>query len=273
MPYILAEAETIGNILAESETMRIPYTAITIIFIILATVVAAFIRRRSRDKCLKDFARNLVTLEEISGKTIWGKLRVENTGLEFVYPTTHKDKQGHDETSYILYKHEYPNIAALICFHDELSELGKKERENELKRTYHPTVLRRLKRKTGNLFKTVRDSVMEVVNLLMSQAKKATPAGAVLSSQDKYVSQMKQELMGSMGTSYEPLLERYIGNRVVLELIKGDKIFEYCGVLKEYTAEFIEVMDVNYKVKEDQPAKKADLVVLRKYGVIRHLGE
>ncbi len=259
MPYLFAVA--------------IPYTAITIIFIILATAVGAFIRRRSRDKCLKDFSRNMVTLEETSGKTIWGKLRVENTGLEFVYKIKHEDQQGHHETSYILYKYEYPNIAVLIRYLDELSERNKKERQKKLKRTYHPTLLRRLKRKTANIFKTVRDSVMEVVNLLISQAKKATPAGAVLSSQDKYVSQMKQELMGSMGTSYEPLLERYIGNRVVLELIRGDKIFECCGVLKEYTAEFIEVMDVNYKVKEDQPSRKADLVVPRKYGVIRHLGE
>ncbi len=251
----------------------IPYTAITIIFIVLATVVAAFIRRRSRDKCLKDYSRNMVTLEETSGKTIWGRLRVENTGLEFVYPTRHEDKEGHNEMSYILYKHEYPNIAALIRYYDELSERNKKEREKELKRTYHPGLMRRLKRKIQNVFKTVKDSVMEVVNLLMSQAKKATPAGAVLSSQDKYLSQMKQELMSSVGTSDEPLLERYIGNRVVLELIKGDKIFEYCGVLKEYTAEFIEVMDVNYKVKEDQPARKADLVVPRKLGVVRHLGE
>ncbi len=264
MVYIFAET---------AEPMHIPYTAITIIFIILATAVGAFIRRRSRDKCLKDFSRNMVTLEEISGKKIWGKLRVENTGLEFVYKTKHEDQQGHHETSYILYKYEYPNIAVLIRYLDELSERNKKERQKELKRTYHPTLLRRLKRKTANIFKTIRDSVMEVVNLLISQAKKATPAGAVLSSQDKYVSQMKQELMGSMGTSYEPLLERYIGNRVVLELIRGDKIFEYCGVLKEYTAEFIEVMDVNYKAKEDQPAKKADLVVLRKYGIIRHLAE
>jgi hypothetical protein len=259
MPYLFAVA--------------IPYTAITIIFIILATAVGAFIRRRSRDKCLKDFSRNMVTLEDTSGKTIWGKLRVENTGLEFVYKTKHEDQQGHHETSYILYKYEYPNIAVLIRYLDELSERNKKERQKKLKRTYHPTLLRRLKRKTANIFKTIRDSVMEVVNLLISQAKKATPAGAVLSSQDKYVSQMKQELMGSIGASYEPLLERYIGNRVVLELIRGDKIFEYCGVLKEYTVEFIEVMDVNYKVKEDEPAKKADLVVLRKYGVIRHLAE
>ncbi len=259
MPYLFAVA--------------IPYTAITIIFIILATAVGAFIRRRSRDKCLKDFSKNMVTLEDTSGKTIWGKLRVENTGLEFVYKTKHEDQQGHHETSYILYKYEYPNIAVLIRYLDELSERNKKERQKKLKKTYHPTLLRRLKRKTANIFKTIRDSVMEVVNLLISQAKKATPAGAVLSSQDKYVSQMKQELMGSIGTSYEPLLERYIGKRVVLELIKGDKIFEYCGVLKEYTVEFIEVMDVNYKAKEDEPAKKADLVVLRKYGVIRHLGE
>jgi small nuclear ribonucleoprotein (snRNP)-like protein len=250
-----------------------PYTAITIIFIVLSTVVAAFIRRRSRDKCLKDFSETIVTLEETGGKIIWGKLNVENTGLEFIYPEKHEDKEGHDETSYILYKYEYPNIAALIRFHDQLSESNKRKREKELNRTYHPGLLRRLKRKIQNAFKTVRDSVMEVLNMLISQAKRASPAGAVLTSQDKYVSQMKQELMGSVGTSFEPLLERYIGHKVVLELAKGDKIFEYCGVLKEYTAEFIEIMDVNYKVKEDEPVRKADLVVLRKYGVVRHLGE
>jgi len=253
--------------------VAIPYTAITIIFIVLATAVGAFVRRRSRDKCLKDFRDNMVTLENTAGKTIWGKLNVQSTGLEFVYPQKYKDKEGHDETSYILYKYEYPNIAALICYHDQLNETKKKQRERKLKRTYHPTFLRRLKRRIQNVFKTVRDSVMEVVNLLISQAKKATPAGTMLTSQDKYVSRMKQELMGSVGTSYEPLLERYIGRKVVLELIKGDKIFEYPGVLKDYTSEFIEIMDVNYKAQEDQPAKKADIVVCRKYGLVRHLGE
>jgi small nuclear ribonucleoprotein (snRNP)-like protein len=247
--------------------------AITIIFIILSTVVAAFVRRKSRDKCLKDYLHDLVTLEETTGKIIRGKLRVENTGLEFTYPTNHKDENGHDETSYILYKYEYSNIQALIRYHDELSEGAKKEREKELKRTYHPRALRKLKRKIQNVFKTVKDSVMEVVNLLISQAKRTTPAGAVLTSQDKHISQIKKEFMGSVGTSFEPLLERYIGHRVMLELIKGEKISKYSGVLKDYTAEFIEIMDIDYTVKEDQPARKADLVVPRKYGVIRHLGE
>ncbi len=248
-------------------------TALTILFIILAAGIGAFVRKRSRDKCLRDFEQNMVTLEEKSGKTIWGKVRVENTGLEFVYPEKHKDEEGHDETSYILYKYEYPDIAAVIRFHDELSEQNKRAREKELKRTYHPGTWCRLKRRILNVFRTVRDSVVEIINLLISQAKKATPAGKVLTSQDKYVSQMKQELMASSGASFEPLLERYIGHKVVLEMIKGDKIFEYCGVLKEYTAEFIEIMDVNYAPKPGQPARTADLVVPRKYGLIRHLAE
>jgi hypothetical protein len=248
-------------------------TAITIVFIILAAGVGAFIRKRSRDKCLRDFGQNMVTLKDTAGKIIWGKLRVENTGLEFVYPEKQKDADGHEEASYILYKYEYPRIGAVVRFHDDLSERNKKARDKELKRTYHPGFWRRLKRRILNVFRTVRDSVVEIVNLVISQAKKATPAGKVLTSQDKYVSQMKQELMGSVGTSFEPLLERYIGHKVVLEMIKGDKVIEYCGVLKEYTAEFIEIMNVNYRIKEDQPARIADLVVPRKLGLIRHLGE
>jgi len=247
--------------------------AITIVSIAIFTVIAAFLKGKSQDKCLRDFSRNAVTLEETTGKTIWGKLRVETTGLELIYPAKYKDKSGHDEMSYIMYKHEYPNIQALTRYHDQLDERDEREREKELRRTYHPNVLRRFKRKVRNFFNIIRDSIMDVVNLLIGQAKKSAPGGAILTSQDKYISKTKQELVKSAETSFEPLLERHIGKRVVLELVRAGEIFEYPGVLKDYTAEFIEVMDIDYKIKEDQPARKADLVVLRKYGVIRHLGE
>jgi len=247
--------------------------AVTIIFIVMSTLIAAFIRRRKKDKCLKDFSNYMVTIEDTTGKTIWGRLAVENTGLEFIYPQKHEDADGHLETSYILYKHEYTKIAALVRYHDQLSDSNKERRERELQKTYHPTFLRRLKRRILNVFKTVRDSVMEVVNMLISQAKRATPVGGVLKTQDKYVSQMKQELIGAVGASYEPLLEKYIGHKVVIQMIKGEKVLEYSGVLKEYTADFVELMDVNYRTKQDDPARVADLIVLRKYGVVRHLGE
>ena len=246
---------------------------ITVLFIVVSTIVAAFIRRVKRDKCLKDFARDMVTLREIDGDLINGELIVANTGLEFIYPAKQPNEHGAIETSYILYKNEYANIQLLIRYHDQLSEAGKKQRERELKRTYHPNFLRRFGWRLMNIFKTVRDSVMEVANLLMSQAKKATPASAVLSSQDKYVSRMKQDLMGSVGTSYEPLLEKYIGHKVVLEMIAGDKICKYRGVLKDYTAEFIEIMDVDYIPKDTDTARKADLVIPRKHGLVRHFAE
>lgn len=251
----------------------IPYTAITIIFIVLATGVGAFIRRRSRDKCLRDFEQNMVTLEDKGGKAVWGKLRVENTGLEFIYPEKQKDQDGHFEASFILYKHEFDHIGAVIRYHDKLSEANKKKRHKQLEQTYHPGLPRRLKRKLANVFKTVRDSVAEVISLLMSQAKKAGPARGVLTTQDKYVSQMKAELIGSVGTSYEPLLEQYIGHKVVLEVIKGDKIHEHCGVLKDYTADFIEIMDVDYTAEEGQNPRKADMVAPRNHAVVRHLAE
>ena len=44
-------------------------------------------------------------------------------------------------------------------------------------------------------------------------------------------------------------------------------------MLKEYTADFIEIMDVNYAAKLGLPARTADLVVPRQYGLIRHLAE
>ena len=74
--------------------------AITILFIIIATVLGAFIRRRTRDNCLKDFGGNTVTLVETAGKNIYGKLRVESTGLEFLYSAGHEDEDGHTEHSF-----------------------------------------------------------------------------------------------------------------------------------------------------------------------------
>ena len=115
--------------------------------------------------------------------------------------------------------------------------------------------------------------MLELVDTLLNAAKKATPAGAVLTAQDKYVSRMKQDLAGSIGTSFEPLVEKYIGHRVVIDVIKGDEVVHYSGVLKDYTSEFIELLDVDYRIADDQPDQKADVVVPRKFGVVRHLGE
>lgn len=246
---------------------------ITILFIMISTFVGAFIKGRTRDKCLKAFRGFIVTLENVAGKHVWGRLTVESTGMELVYTQGHDDADGHVESSYMLYKFEYGNISAIIRFHDYLSDDGRKKRDDELKRTYHPNWCRRLWRKTCNVFKTIRDAIMEVSNVLLSQAKKTTGAGGLLTAQDKYVSQMKNEVIGSVDTAYEPLLEKYIGHRVVAEFLHADKPVELVGVLKDYTAEFVELLDVVYWTGNEDNRKKADVILPRKRAVIRHLAE
>ena len=54
---------------------------------------------------------------------------------------------------------------------------------------------------------------------------------------------------------------------------KGDKIWLFTDILKDYTSEFIELMNVDYKIDEDSSSRKADILVSRKCGFVRHLGE
>jgi hypothetical protein len=258
--------------LAEQRMWLLDPLTITIIFILAAGVVGAFVRGRRRDKCLKDFAGYQVTLLEPSGKRIWGRMRVEATGLELVYPSKHADADGHIEGSFILYKNEFANLLALLRFHDDMTEGQRRRREADLKRTYHPGPVRRLRRRTMNVFRTIRDSVAEVLNVLLSHAQRRSLGGGILVGQDKYVSQIKDELIASVGTSYEPLLERHIGHVVVVEIVTDNTVREYPGVLKEYTAEFLELMDVKYDVGDGTP-KKADIIIPRRCAAVRHMGE
>ena len=220
---------------------------ITIIFIVLSTIMVAFIKGRMRDKCLIDFVGDLVNIELKDNKVVWGFLRLEATGLELKYKEHYLNKNNnHIEASVVLYKNEYPNIQCIIRFLDELSDRNKKKRDRSLHYLYHQKGLWRMKRNIRNFFATIKDSIMEVANLLMGKAKQMAPMGKVLSSQDKYVSQMQTGAFSSLDTSFEPLLEKHIGKKVILQLSREGKIIEYLGILKRYTAQFLELINVDY---------------------------
>ncbi|MBU1894725.1 MAG: hypothetical protein KJ983_02785, partial [Candidatus Omnitrophica bacterium] len=106
---------------------------ITIIFVVLCTVIGAFLKGRAKDACLKDFSGNTVFLEETDGKLIWGKLNTENTALEFVYSEAYLDeKDDHIETSYVLYKNEYSRIKMFVRYVADMTDAAALERKNTL---------------------------------------------------------------------------------------------------------------------------------------------
>lgn len=252
--------------------MNLDSFTITILFILITTLIAAFVQRCKRDKCIKDFKSYPVNIEKIGkGKVAGGILFMQTTGLELVYQTPQKDEFDFVNNSYLFYKYEYPQIQAIIRYLDELDAQQMLNRQKRLWRIYHPTALRRFRRGVLGVFKTLRDSITEVINVALSFAQKSKTAGAMLTSQNKYVTQMKQELLESVGTAHEPLLEKYIGKKVVFELIKGEIFYKYRGILKEYTANFIELIDVDYYERKEDTPRRADIIIPQKYGIIRHL--
>ncbi len=101
---------------------------LTILFILGVSLLLMILNRRTRDRCLKDFDGFLSTMLDKKGKRLWGRLEVHTTGLEFCYRNEYLDKEGHIETSSILYRQEFINLWAIIRFHDELTQKNQAKR-------------------------------------------------------------------------------------------------------------------------------------------------
>lgn len=247
---------------------------LTLFFIVLTTVIGAFMKGRSRDGCLMDFKDFPVTIEMKDGKTVWGNLLVEATGIELIYDKEYIDqKNGHVEKSYILYKNEFSNINIIVRYHDSLDDKKLLKRKKMLKRYYYPKTIYPLGRRIRNFFYTVKDALMDVITLLVGRIRSTTPAGGVLSGQDKYVSQIQQQAIIPVAYAFEPLLERYIGNKVILKVMRGEKPEEHRGILKDYTPDFMELLDVAYRGHSGEAGRKADIIVSRQIATVRHLGK
>jgi len=213
----------------------------------------------------------MVTLLEKDGKRVWGHLAVETSGLELLYSEDYLDED-HVETSYILFKEEYDRIYLLLRLHSELSEENKHKRIQEVKRAYHPSPPRLLVRRARNVVNTCKDAILEVVGVAMTRAKTANPALATLASQQKYVTRIGKDVTGFLGRSYDSILEKHIGKRVVLEITTVDgEVQEYVGIFKDYSQQFLQVMDVSYP--NGGQTRLCDIIAPRAHASIRHGAE
>ena len=238
----------------------------TILIIVATTLVASYIRRITKDKCLKSFEGFIVTLETSDGVAFSGKLEVESTGMEVIYQENIL-KDDILEMSHIIYKGEYVNLNAVLRYHDQLTEKGKNRRNRDLEKTYHPNFPRRAKRKLINFFKLIKDSMIEIANTISGKIKSASPNN-VLAGNEKYTSKLNQELVNTFDASYDPLLEKYIGNIVIIDIKDPNGIRKLTGILKEYTQNYIEILDLMYT--ED---RICDAVLPRRLCDVRGLSE
>jgi len=106
----------------------------------------------------------------------------------------------------------------------------------------------------------------------MTRAKTANPALAAVASQQKSVKRLEKGVADYLGRAYDPILEKHIGKRVVLEITTVDgEAKEYVGIFKEYSSQFLQVMDVSY-LDGDQ-TRLCDIIAPRAHATIRHGAE
>ena len=243
---------------------------LTILIIITSTLIIATIRRVHIDRCLKGFEDDMVRIYIHDGSRLAGKLDAASTGLELLY---HIDDENvaEGQMSYILYKEEYGKIALLVRYYQDMNEKNLRRRNRAMLRAYHPGMVQRLIRHLGNFFKTIKDAIMEIFTQLSGKLKSVGDSGSIYAGQEKYAKKLNKELVEIMDSEYNPILERYIGNVVVVDAKIGTETHKLTGVLKDYTSQYIEIWDVDLPMDHDH--RRCDILVPTATGRVRHVGE
>lgn len=220
----------------------------TIGLIVGVSLVLAFVRTNRRDVCLKCFEGYHVTLERNNGKVIWGVMELESTGLELRYRDAVQDAN-HVESSYVLYADEFADIQAIYRYADDLNEKDKLRREKDIRWSAHPSLPLRMWRGAQHFFSLAGDSLSEALGAIVGSLRK--PAGRYINDTgERQLRQLGATMIGSVGKAFDPLLERLIGQKVVVEIAEDGEVHEHVGVLKAYSPDFVTLLDVQYPQKQ-----------------------
>lgn len=228
-------------------------TLLTILTLFAIGTGIGVLQARRRDKCLRHFDGYRITLAEADGDLVWGDLTVEATGLEVRYVAPVHARRGHLEQSFLIYRDQYPTIDALYRYPLALSPEQQERRARVIRQTVRPSLGRRIGRVLRNWLGMVRDAVVQAVSVIVGVAKTRAPGAAVLASQEAGLKALSSEVIGYTGNAFDPLLERHLSERVVVEVTREGRKREYCGWLKDYSSEFIELLDAVVSDREPMP--------------------
>lgn len=251
-------------------------TLLTIVVILVVATVLALLRTRRRDRCLKAFDAFPITLVTQSHEATWGTADIRSTGLELTYPAPVVAPEGHLERSVLFYKEQYTSLHALYRCPEGLNASDKMRRDALIERTRNPGLLRRIGRWVRNWMGMVRDALLQSVGMIIGVAKARTPAGGLIGRHDAQVQSLSSEVVQHSGNAFDPLLERHLFSQVVVEVTgPADAVQSYCGWLKDYTSDFIEILDAyantSHATPLDLDAYRFDDVRLPNQGI--HLND
>ncbi|MCD6505638.1 hypothetical protein J7M22_03335 [Candidatus Poribacteria bacterium] len=207
------------------------------IFVVLTTIVTTIFSLIRKDKCLKKLRGKFVRLQLRNEQFYDGIFRLETTGIEIV---SEKLRVEGKEASFLLSGKWKDQVHAFVRYHDVMLEHERQERDNELEKVYHPRLAVRLRRKIKVAFNTLKNALNQILTKIIGQVKSRFKAVEA----QKFIEETSREALEyTVETVYDRLIDRLVGTKVVVAAGKQ----EYEGVLADYTNEWIELMEVNYR--------------------------
>jgi hypothetical protein len=232
----------------------------TVFVIFLITIVTALLRRLAKDKALKLLHEYHTAIFHEQRVTAWGDLWVFSQGVELLFDEPFKTRRGLVKTSALLYDDEFAGLVAFTRSVHGLTDAERHERHEQIRRTFQPNFYHRSRRGLRNLVNTMRDAISKTASLVIGRM--ATPAagsaGAVISTQAGDINALTGSVIHLAANAYEPILERYIGKAVVVEIAVPQlpgmvppppgmaNTVEFPGYLVDYTARFLAVFNVHH---------------------------
>lgn len=252
---------------------------IPLIVIFGSALLAAIIKRYTKDPCLKEFDGCFVFIRLKDGRWIAGELVVYPNCLEVLYREGQPFAGSFQKVSHVLYEDNLLNVDRLLR---PSSREGTPERERwqkEIQRLRQPSARRLAGRRVRNLFNMLRDAFAQSLQLVFGAWKRRSRFAALPMDEGR-VGEMGRTLISAVPNAYEPILEKYLGRLVVIESLAEQKVVEQKGVLQEYSSRFILARDVEF-LPELPPQftsmqsfdERFDVVFPRPANVVRNLAE
>jgi hypothetical protein len=119
----------------------------------------------------------------------------------------------------------------------------RSRRQQDIERSFHPRPLRRLFRKFRNFMLTATASLNDMLNVVVGRTRVATGGQGA-------ISRLSGEMLGLVGIEFDAILEKFVGHRVVMELVEDGVLHEHVGIFQDYSLRFLLLLDVRYPKKE-----------------------
>lgn len=217
---------------------------IPVLVIFASALLGAIVKRYTTDPCLKVFNKSFVFVRLKDGRWLSGDLIVFSNCLELIYRDPESLPPRYEKLSYVLYEQNLDSIERVMRPSPPEKSADREHWVREIYRLQNPSAIRRIRRRIRNWFNMLRDAVAQSVTVVFGAMKKRTRLGALPVDEAK-VGEMGRTLISAVPNAYEPILEKYLGRKVVIETPRGEQLLLQSGVLQEYSGKFLLVRDVD----------------------------